>query len=249
MFGITICGLIYTLPIRGDVRKMVTYLCSRLKVPTVEDEAKLIQVLRYLKAYPDLGPTYSAFKHGDGSSGLILTASTDAAHAVHTDGASQSAHTISVGYNNSPFYTYCHAERQCIVADAMSAEYIALGRCAQNVLYFRQFARDLGYPQDSPTEIYSDNLSSINLTKAPVISRKSRYIFLQHHFIRSLNEQKHIAPVQKGTHDDEIVVPDMLSKGTGKYYYALNQLFPPQTPPIIPVGAILTLTLYPYIVL
>ena len=147
MFGINIGSLIYTLPIRGDVRKPVTHLCSRVKAPTVEDEAKLIQILRYLKAYPDLGPTYSAFKHGDGSSGLILTASTDAAHAVHTDGASQSAHTISVGYNNSPFYTYCHAERQCIVADAMSAEYMALGRCAKNVIYFHQFARDLGYPQ------------------------------------------------------------------------------------------------------
>ena len=39
-------------------------------------------------------------------------------------------------------------------------------------------------PQQDPTVIYKDNMSAINLAKAPAVSRKSRHIHIRHHFIR-----------------------------------------------------------------
>lgn len=68
-----------------------------------------------------------------------------------------------------------------------------------------------------------DNHSRIKLTVAPAISRKSRHIFVNHHFIRSLFQNKIIKPVHTNTHD---MVPDMHTKvmGPGKFLYFRSKL-------------------------
>jgi len=216
-------GLIYTLPIRGDIRKETIHLCHSNSNPTVSDKEKQTHLLRYVKGTPSLGPTFNAIKD---PLGVRICGASDAAHAVHTDGSSQSANTISVGDGNAPFYTHSGAERSFVSPDACGAEYIALGRCAKNVLYFRQFAEELGYPQNEPSVIYQDNQSAIKLTVAPAISKKSRYMFTRHHFIRSLYENKQIIPVHRGTHDNAIVGCDLMTKtlGPGKFLYGRSIL-------------------------
>jgi hypothetical protein len=203
-------GLVWMLPVRFDIRKEVIHLCKANSAPTMSDRGKQIHLLRYLKGSPDLGPTY-------GSEALIpdnisVSAYVDAAHAVHVDGASQSAYVISVGDNAVPFAVHSSAETSCVSPDAMGAEYIALGRCAKDVMFFRQFAEELGYPQLAPSIIKEDNQSAINLTVAPAVSKKSRHIFIRHHFIRDLYQRNLIKPVHCGTHD---MVADVLTKFHG----------------------------------
>ena len=89
------------------------------------------------------------------------------------------------------------------------AEYFALGRCAKDVTFFRQFAADLGFPQTSPTVILEDNQPAINLTTAHQITRKSRHIALKSHYIRWLYKAKQIVPQHIGTHD---MIADGLTK-------------------------------------
>jgi hypothetical protein len=68
-------------------------------------------------------------------------------------------------------------------------------------MFFRQFAEELGYEQLSPSKIKEDNQSAINLTIALAVSKKSRHIFIRHHFIRDLNKRRSISPIHCGTHD------------------------------------------------
>ena len=211
--------LIHPMSTRFDLLLEIGHLCSRNQNPTVADRKKQIQVLRYLKAFPDLGPVYSA-KPGP----IELVGSSDASHAVHVDGSSHTGHTIAIGLVNAPFAAASVAERSSVSPDAMSAEYKSLGRLAKKVVYFRQILTELGYPQPHPTVLQTDSQSSINLVVAPQVTRKSRHIFIQHHYIRSLAKHRHVKPVHVGTND---LAADMLTKqlSTNKFLYGRARLF------------------------
>ena len=215
-------GLVWMLPVRYDIRKEVIHLCRANSKPTMSDREKQIQLLRYLKGCPDLGPTFGCDEHPVGS--VCISAHVDAAHAVHTDGSSQSAFVLSVDDKAVPFSVHAGAETSCVSPDAMGAEYIALGRCAKDVIFFRQFAEELGHSQPLPSVIYEDNQSAINLTVAPAVSKKSRHIFIRHHFVRDLFQRRLINPVHCGTHD---MVADVLTKhhGPASFLYFLSKLF------------------------
>jgi hypothetical protein len=95
---------------------------------------------------------------------------------------------------------------------------------AKDVMFFRQFAEELGYPQTHPSIIREDNQSAINLSIAPAISKKSRHIFIRHHFVRDLCKRGYIKPVHCGTHD---MVADVLTKfhGPASFLYFRRKLF------------------------
>lgn len=57
--------------------------------------------------------------------------------------------------------------------------------------------------------IYEDNKSAIKLTEAPAVTRKSRHIFVKHHYIRWLHKTNHIKLQHQSTHD---IVPDGLTR-------------------------------------
>ena len=223
-FSSIVGALIYSFPNRGDFRKEITHLCSRNKAPTEADFSKLVHVLRYLKGNISDGPTFSSsFPHDP--PGIPIIGNTDAAHGVHDNGASQSSHTLQIGHNNAPFLTHCKAENQYISPDPMTSEYVSCGRLCKNVVYYRQFAIELGWPQLTPSLIYTDSQSSINLTRAPIIPRKSRHILNQFHYQRSLFANGIILPTKVGSHD---LVPDMMTKSdnkTNKFLYDRHLLF------------------------
>jgi hypothetical protein len=206
-------SLVFLLPIRHDIRKEVTYLCSKNSNPTTLDIAKQLHVLRYLKSCPDLGPTFSAnptdFPHG-----VIIIGSSDAAHAVQSNGRSQSAHTISIGNaTNAPFLAHSCDENNDVPLSPCEAEYLSLTRAAKDVMFFRQFASDLGYDQGTkPSTIYQDSKSAINLAIAPQIPRKSRHILIRHHYIRLLHRDGYVLLRHRSTHD---LLPDGLTKSLG----------------------------------
>lgn len=202
--------LVFLLPIRHDIKKEVTFLCSKNSKPTTLDVHKQTHVLRYLKSCPDLGPTFSA-NPADFPNGVSIIGASDSAHAVQSNGRSQSAHTISVGStNNAPFATHSCAENNDVPLSPCEAEYISLTRAAREVMYFRQFAADLGYDQSTtPSLILQDSKSAINLAKAPQIPRKSRHIHIRHHYIRLLHHNGSVCLNHQGTHD---ILPDGLTK-------------------------------------
>jgi hypothetical protein len=219
--------LIHLIAIRHDIRKEVIHLCTRNKDPTRSDRIKQIHVLRYLKGCPALGITFSA-NPAHFPRGVELTGAADTSHACHkATGKSHSAYIITVGTDNAPFCTYSSAEAASIAVSPCESEYVGLSRLSLSIVFFRAFAISLGYPQPTPSKLFEDNRSSINLVITPELPRRSRHILQRHHVIRFLFHTGQIHPVHQGTHD---IIPDGMTKTLGPtaFLYFRSKLMRPR---------------------
>ena len=219
--------LIHVLPQRHDIRKVVTHLLTRSESPDKGDYLKQFHLLRYLKSCPDIGPTFSA-DPTNYSNGVEIHSASDCAHNVHTDGRSHGAYQITIGKpgaTTSPFSTYS-AKEKGVSLHPHEGEYVILSRTGKQLIHWRQFAEDLGFHQRKPSVMLTDNSTSINLTKAPLIPAKSRHIALKHHHIRWAYKTDQIIPQHQGTND---IVPDAATKhvGPSRFLYFRKQLFHP----------------------
>lgn len=227
--------LIYILPLRHDVNKVIPYLLTKGESPDQSDYAKQFHLLRYLKGTPDLGPTFSS-DPSDYPNGVQICSASDLAHNVHPDGRSHGAYTLTVGgerSNTAPFLSFSGKEKGVPLSPA-EGEYVTLSRTAKAVIHYRQLATDLGYPQNSPSIMLEDNNSAIKLTTAPIIPTKSRHIALKHHHIRWAFQTKQIVPKHQGTND---IIPDAMTKhvGPSRFLFFRHQVFRPRFPqPSVP---------------
>jgi len=219
--------LIHILPLRHDIRKVVTHLLTLSDSPDNGAYLKQLHLLRYLKSSPNLGPTFSA-SPSDYPNGVELHSASDCAHNVHPNGQSHGAFLLTVGRvgaTTAPFLFYSAAEKGVSLSPT-EGEYVTLSKTAKSLIHFRQFAEDLGYPQPHPSIMLEDNASAIKLTTAPLIPSKSRHIALKHHHVRWACKTKQIRPQHQGSAD---IVPDAATKhvGPSRFLYFRHQVFQP----------------------
>jgi hypothetical protein len=170
--------LVQFLKTRHDVRLFISYLCSYNSSPCEGHYSRALHVLRYLYSTPGQGCVFK-------SCGGVLFSSSDAAHGLFLNGKSSTAFYLSIGEHNAPFV--CSAKSQPTVATCpMTAEYYAAGSTCSEIIHYRQLSSDLGWPTSFPTDLAVDNKTAMNLANAPEVSRKSRHIFIKHHWIREL---------------------------------------------------------------
>ena len=101
--------LIWLLKVRSDIQLAVIMACTHNASPTKGDLIKLIRVLAYLKATPELGPTFYT------TDGPLLIASCDAAFAVHPDtGGSQLFISFRIGQHSAPFHVISQVQHSGI---------------------------------------------------------------------------------------------------------------------------------------
>ncbi len=74
-----------------DISTAVSFLTTRVTKPTVEDDNKLIHVLRYLRGTKDLA------LHISGSDGMLIISYIDSSFAIHPDGKGHTGAVISIG--------------------------------------------------------------------------------------------------------------------------------------------------------
>jgi hypothetical protein len=138
---------------------------------------KAIYVLRYLFHTPHIGCVFNAMS-------TEFCAFSDSAFAFHEWGPSSKAFLLCVGETDAPFS--CSAKSQVSVApDPVAAEYYAANSACLLICHFRQFAEQLGWPQQS-TRLFLDSESAINLAKAPAITKTARHMKAKHHFLHAL---------------------------------------------------------------
>src|SRR5438477_10941094 len=66
----------------------------------------------------------------------------------------------------------------------MEAEYMALTEATKELLWIRGFLTELGYGNDNPTNLFTDNKSALALAKNPVSHARAKHIDVRHHFVR-----------------------------------------------------------------
>ena len=81
------------------------------------------------------------------------------------------------------------AQRQSIVTlSSTETEYVAATTAAREAVWLRQLLKDIERPCVSPTVLYIDNQSAIQIVKNPAFHKRTKHIDVQYHFVREKYE-------------------------------------------------------------
>ena len=181
---------------RPDIHHAVNRLAAVMHKATQTHWHQLKWLLRYLKHTEARG---ILFPHGSGDQQpLKLRSYADADYANTLDRKSYTGvlHTV----NRSPIS--CTSSKQNVVAlSTCEAEYLAASTAVQQTTWLRRILSECHQTQTTPTPLYLDNSSAIQIAKntAPTKRRKLidiRHHHLHHHIARSTVQVQHIPSAQ-----------------------------------------------------
>lgn len=188
---------------RPDILTAISFLATRVRGPTQEDNNKLVRVLEYLNKTRSLTLTL------EGSSGgrLEVTASIDAAFAVHTDMKSHTGMTITVGKG----VVYSRSGKQKLMTKSSTeSELVGLGDGLAQVIWTRNFLQGQGYLENQPARIMQDNQSAIILAlKGRSTSQRTRHMEIRYFFVKDKIENKEVEIIYQASED---MLADYFSK-------------------------------------
>jgi hypothetical protein len=154
---------------RPDILLPVNFLCTRVQSPTVEDQAKLTKVLKYLNGTRDMALKIGMPLEPDGS--IVLRAYIDAAYSVHQDMKSHSGAVFTLG---SGSLLPCSTKQSCVSKSSTEAELIAYTDYIGEGLSLKNVAQDIiGAPVK--LLVLQDNSSVISILKNGRLSGKSKH--------------------------------------------------------------------------
>jgi hypothetical protein len=185
---------------RPDILTAVSFLTTRVREPTEEDEKKLIKVLQYLHGTLDLTLTLT------GSEDMIVTAYIDASYAVHNDCKGQTGVAISVGKGT----VYAKSSKQKLVAKSSTeAELIGVSDGLSQALWTRNFLQAQGI-KVKPVILKQDNKSTICMVeKGKSTSPRTRHVAIRYFFVKDRMEKGEVEIAYLPT---ELMVADFFTK-------------------------------------
>jgi len=140
--------------------------------------------------------------------GVKLFATVDASYACHPDFKSHSGCTLHIGKDSASLITI--SKKQKITADSStSAEFIATHLIAKEIMWARNLLKSVGYPQEEPTTLFEDNMSTIAMIKNKSNGKKTKHIEVRYNLIREQVEKMVIKMQHLSTKE---MTSDMLTK-------------------------------------
>lgn len=106
-------------------------------------------------------------------------------------------------------FTWSSKKQPIVTLSTCEAEYVAANSAVCHAIWLRNLLENLGFPQESPTEVHVDNRSAIALAKNPVFHERSKHIDTRFHFIREHVKQKEVELVYCKSYDQ---VADIFTK-------------------------------------
>jgi hypothetical protein len=158
--------------VRPDLQTVVSFLCTRVQSPDVDDWKKLGRCLTFLRDTKDEVLTLSA----DGS--WTIKWWVDASYAVHPDMKSHTGATMSLGEG----CVYSMSTKQKLNTRSLTeAELVAVNDAMSKILWTRLFIQAQGY-KVSDNIVYQDNQSAMLLEKNGKMSSSKRTRHLEIRF-------------------------------------------------------------------
>mgnify|MGYP003703432031 FL=1 len=147
-----------------------------MSAPRTPHYTALLRILRYLKGTLFHGLHFSA------SSSLALRAFSDADWAGDpTDRRSTTGFCFFLGNSLLAW----RSKKQSLTArSSTAAEYRALAATTQELLWLRWLLADMGVSSSTPTPLYCDNRSAIQIAHIDVFHDRTKHIEIDCHFIR-----------------------------------------------------------------
>lgn len=166
---------------RPDISYAVGMVARFVNSPNQACWNAVKKIIRYLMKTRSLGIYYSGLSQE-------LMGFADADHA--NDQNSRKSITGYVSLLNGSVVTWCSQKQRIVALSSMEAEYVAASTAAQELLWIRQFLKDVGVSVKNATKLFIDNQSAIALVKNNVYHKRSKHIDVRYHHIRDLQKRK-----------------------------------------------------------
>ncbi|MBW0487893.1 hypothetical protein O181_027608 [Austropuccinia psidii MF-1] len=166
---------------RTEISFAVSSLSQFLEKPGIGHWNAFLHVLCYLKGTADLGLFYVS----NGDSGLCAYSDPDWGNCKQTR---QSVTGFTISFNNC-LIIWKTCKQPTVSLSTAEAEYKALTNLSTEVLWLRQFVKELSLCNlDGPTIIFDDNQGCINTASSDSNSnaRRMKHVEIQLHFIREV---------------------------------------------------------------
>lgn len=170
--------VMYLAATRPDIMFIAGQLCRYMEAPTEQHMAAMKKLLRYIQGTKELGIFY---KKG-GSDRLVAYSDSDYA-GDHDNRRSTSGY---VCFLSGAAIAWSSKRQPIVTLSTTEAEFVAATACACQVLWLRRIFEHIGLAQKEGTVINCDNMSTIKLSKNPVMHQRSKHIDVRYFFLRDL---------------------------------------------------------------
>jgi hypothetical protein len=168
---------------RVDIAYSVIKLSRYAINPSETHIIALKRVLKYLKATPNYGITYTI--NNSLSNYLIGYSDADYAGDINT-AKSTSGYIFFIA--NGPISW--KSKLQTIIAQSTTeAEYIAINAATKEAIYIKSVLEELGHYKQQKLPLYTDNNGALLLAKNPIYHERTKHISVKYHYIRGLIEE------------------------------------------------------------
>jgi hypothetical protein len=178
--------LIWLLKTRPDIYFAVSNVCRKMQNPTQDDDADVKRIHRYLQGTKTMGIIYS--KTNDGG---ILTSAADASFADREDGRSTQGYQATLA--GAPVIFKSTIQR-LPAQSTTEAEIISCSDLSKEIKWARHFMKEIGFPQDKPTELLQDNQAALKLSKNAIQHARTKHFRTRQALIRDLVVKEVIQP-------------------------------------------------------
>jgi hypothetical protein len=213
-FHSTVARLLYlSKRARPDILLPVSFLTTRVRKATEQDQAKLNRVLDYLSQ------GHRALILGCAADGPKLEAYVDASHATHADRKGHTGAIITLG--RGAIYA-SSSKQKTISRSSFEAEVNAASFTGSTVIWLSRLMGELGY-NVLPTTIYQDNEGTASILRSGRLTgRNSKHIDVHMLWMAEKVTEGMLAIKWIPT---EEMLADVLTKGmVGKSFQALRDL-------------------------
>ena len=179
---------------RPDLAFSVSLLARFQSNPGIDHWKALLHVVGYIKNTIDFGLTYSR------DSEISPMAYVDADYGGCRDTRRSTSGYVFIMAGGAVTWS---SKRQATVAlSTVEAEYVAMSRCAQQMLWMHSWLSEAEIEYTLPGVIKGDNWGAIALTKNTRDHGKVKHIDMRHHYIRELLKTGHITIEQVPSADN-----------------------------------------------
>ena len=170
---------------RPDISFHVNYLSLFMKSATVRQLHLAKRVLQYIGNSKHLSLQFH------GKSGINFHVFVDSSYASHDD--RKSHYGFSIHLNNLSGSCITVSKKAKLLAlSSTEAEYLALFEASKTIMWLRQFLKELGYPQTTPTLVHEDNKSTITIISNGNDKGRTKHMDIRYHYVRELVQRKQI---------------------------------------------------------
>ena len=169
---------------RPDLSFAVSLLSRFQSNPGLEHWKGLMHVIGYIRNTLDYSLTYTC------DADVTPTAFVDSDYGGCRDTRRSTSGYVFI-MAGAPV-TWSSKRQATVALSTVEAEYVAMSRCAQQMVWMQSWLDEVGIAHTTPGVIEGDNRGAIALTKHTRDHGKVKHIDIRHHYIRELVERNTI---------------------------------------------------------